>query len=247
MSIDGYYCINLYDRDDRMNEVKQIFDKYNLPVKFFRVERDKISGARGCFTSHVKIINDAYKKNLNNVLIFEDDIVCYLSKDEFDNKMNEVHDFIKNYKFDILFLGSVPNIYSRNTNRIYGNIYNTHAFCTHAYILSRSGIEKFKNLVYDGTPIDFVYMDCDNTYAIYPSIFYQNESKSDIAPAWQQFFGSKTRLIKLMETYATKVNIRLDWPIYFLVVLSMILFFLTAKLIFLIIPIIFVIGNILKQ
>ncbi|XWV24976.1 hypothetical protein QJ856_gp0803 [Tupanvirus deep ocean] len=247
MAIDKYYCINLYERDDRMYEAKTVFDKYNIPVNFFRVNKDKEDGRRGCFTSHVKIINDAYDKKLNNILIFEDDIVCYLSKEEFDQKMQQIHEFMDNNDFDILFIGSIPDIFNKRVVKVYKDIYKANAYCTHAYILSRKGIEKFRNLTYNGTPIDFVYMDSDNAYAMYPSIFYQNESKSDIAPSWHTFFGFKSDTVKLRESYATNVNIPLNWLIKSVVILSLIAFFLTSKIIFIIVPILFLVYHIVLR
>ena len=246
MTISECYCINLYERDDRMQEAKKVFEKYDLPVKFYRVYKDTESGKRGCFTSHVNIIKEAYDKQLDNILIFEDDIVCNLTKEEFDKKMVDVYDFIDKNDYDIFFLGSIPDIFNKTVTKISKNIYQVNSYCTHAYILSKTGIEKYKDLVYADISIDFIYLDSNNAFAMYPSIFYQNESKSDIAPSWFNYHGFKNNSVKLREYYAMHVNIPLSWPIVLLIISSLIAFFITKKLIFLILPILYLGYHLLK-
>jgi len=248
MSIAEYYCINLYERNDRMMDAKQIFNKYNLPVNFYRVHKDKEDGRRGCFTSHINIIKKAHDKNLDNVLIFEDDIKCSLDKQGFYKKMQTVYDFTNKYDYDIFFLGSIPDIYKKSTKKISENIYKVNAYCTHAYILSRSGINKYKNLSFDKerTSIDYIYRESDKSYAIYPSIFFQNESKSDIAPSWFSFFGSKEIIAKLREQYAAHINIPLVLHFQIIIIGSALLYMITGKMIFLLIPIIYICYQIFK-
>lgn len=233
------YCINLLERNDRLDEVKKVFEKYDIPIIYHRVRRHPEGGKKGCFTSHTDIIKEAHRKNLDHVIIFEDDIICNLSKEEFNEKMKQVYHFINNNNYDIFFLGSIPEIFNFRTTKVSSNIYKAHAYCTHAYILSRTGIKKYCNMLFSKVPIDFVYLNSDNAYAMYPSIFYQNESKSDVAPSWVDFHGFKNRLVKLRENYATNVNIQIGPLLVAIVVLCIIAFFFTFKWIFLIFPILY--------
>jgi GR25 family glycosyltransferase involved in LPS biosynthesis len=252
MVISKCYCINLYERNDRLQKAKEVFDKYNLPVEFYRVHKDNENGKRGCSISHINVIKKAYTENLNNVLIFEDDIMCNLSLEEFNSKMNEVYNFIENYEYDIFYLGSHPNFFEKTVKKISNNIYKTHAFGGYAYILSKSGINKYKDMVYFGAPPDCFYENSENAYAIYPSIFYPNESKSDIAPPWYNFIsyhilsGYTTNSFKLKEYYVTHINIPLTWPTKVLIILSFIAFIITKNLIFMILPMLFLIYHLLK-
>jgi GR25 family glycosyltransferase involved in LPS biosynthesis len=246
MTINEYYCINLYGRDDRLLEAKTVFEKYDLPVKFYRVNKDPENGARGCFNSHVGIIKEAFSKNLENVLIFEDDITCHLTKEEFDIKMKKVYNFIEKYNYDIFFLGSLPQIIDKSVVKVIDNIYKVNTILTHSYILSRSGINKYKDLVYTNIPIDFIYKESNKSYAIYPSIFYQSESKSDIAPPWFMCFGLKNSSMKLLEQYAMHINVPLRVPLKIIIIISLVLFIMTRKIIFLVVPIIFFCYYLLK-
>lgn len=246
MKINHCYCINLYESTNRKQSVSKIFEKYNLSVNFYQTQRDPVSGERGCFSSHVAIINLAYENNFENVLIFEDDIICNLTKKEFNKEMKKIYNFINNRDYDIFFLGSGPNIMNRKITHVQDNIYKTHAVLAHAYILSRSAIEKYRTLVYTGIPIDYIYQSSDKSYAIYPSIFYQDDSGSTIAPSWIQWFGQKNNIMKLREKYATSINVPLNVPIKFIIIVSLLLFFITRKIIFIIIPTIYIIYQLLR-
>lgn len=239
--IDKIYCINLYERTDRMITSKAIFDAYELPVEYHRVQRDTTSGQRGCFNSHIEIINKARSENLNNVLIFEDDIICNLSKHEFDDRMQLVYNFIKNYDYDIFFLGSSPKICFGCPTKITDNIYKTNAYLAHAYILSKSGIAKYHNLKYTGNQIDHIYSNSDKSYAIYPSIFYQSLAESDVNHSWFDKPEIRDLFGKLNENYATRISIPIILLIALLIIILMLIYVKTKRTIFLILTIILMI------
>lgn len=235
--INKMYCINLHNRNDRMEASKKIFDKYNLFVKFYRVNKDIDDPVRGCFNSHTAIIKKAYEKKFDNVLIFEDDIVCYLDKNEFDNIIQNVYNFIQTHDYDIFFLGSSPDIYNGSAKKITNNIYQVNAFNTHAYILSKSGIEKYKDLAYYNIPIDEIYSKSNKTYAFVPSIFNQNESESDLSKA--NYFGFKEYLQIFRDKYIIYVNKPIATVIKIIIIGSIILYIVTRNKIFIILPILY--------
>ena len=79
------YIINLPERGDRRAEVARQFDRIGHPVdgdrvRFFTATRpaDKgpfpSIGARGCFMSHLRVLEDALAAGLDSVLICEDDL-----------------------------------------------------------------------------------------------------------------------------------------------------------------------------
>ena len=84
---DRVQIINLHSRKDRRQETELEFSRYGFPintdkVSFFNAicptspEGFSHVGVRGCFLSHMKIIEEAKKHRLNNILILEDDI-CF--------------------------------------------------------------------------------------------------------------------------------------------------------------------------
>lgn len=79
------YVINLPERKDRLRAMKRELEKAEMPI-----DSDKVNlfpaikpqaahpfpsiGVKGCFLSHYTILKEARDKNLQNVLIMEDDL-----------------------------------------------------------------------------------------------------------------------------------------------------------------------------
>ena len=130
------YCINLYERPDRYEFMKNEFKKYNLNVKFIRNNKHKLGGRYGCFDSHIQCLKDANKNKLDTCLIFEDDI-------ELNPNINELIknclNFIQNNNVDILY-GSGYTCY---INKLYtNNIYSGKSFAAACIFLSKKSIKK---------------------------------------------------------------------------------------------------------
>ncbi len=79
--------INLYSRKDRRQETELEFQRYGFPINTEKVsffdaicptspEGFSHASVRGCFLSHKKIVEEAQKHGLKNILILEDDI-CF--------------------------------------------------------------------------------------------------------------------------------------------------------------------------
>jgi glycosyl transferase, family 25 len=110
---DRSYIINLEDRVDRRREVVREFDRagMNIPnerVRFYTAKRptDKGNfvtlGMRGCFTSHLEVLEDAQRDNLRNVLVFEDDVSFRDIGVDFQNRLL---DDLSQRRWDLLWLG----------------------------------------------------------------------------------------------------------------------------------------------
>jgi len=98
------YYINLQHRTDRKLHVEKELNKVGINANRFNAIKME-NGAIGCSMSHLKILQDAHAKQLEHVLIVEDDITFLdpeLFKTQFD-KFLEVH----GDKWDvILFAGN---------------------------------------------------------------------------------------------------------------------------------------------
>lgn len=111
------YVINLKERVDRFEYIKNEFNNYNLNI----IEAIKHNeGWKGCFKSHKKCIKIAIKKKLDFIIVMEDD--CLKTK-YFDNKINEIINYLSNNKekWDI-FLGGVTCAYNEKNELINKNI-----------------------------------------------------------------------------------------------------------------------------
>lgn len=134
------YCINLIDRDDRMQEVSKRFAKVGLDttVTFHRVHRHEKGGRYGCFDSHRQIVRTALEDGLERIMIFEDD--CDFN-DGWEQVVLDSKEFLDSGEyFDALLLGSRMHWVEEKTTK---NIWRVKATNNHAYILSKSGMELY--------------------------------------------------------------------------------------------------------
>jgi len=201
IEIDKVYCITLFHRNDRQEEIMKQCDKYNMPITFFKTEKDEEDPVRGCATSHLECIKDAKRNNYNNVLILEDDM---LFDDNIIQAFFEINETVKvPENFDIFFLGYNSNCgyrYDRNVINLLS------AQCAHSYIVSNKAFDEILNNFdkdwsefkewnerigdedkqnFDVKAIDLFYAKIichrlKNSFGIYPMISYQQPGHSDI-------------------------------------------------------------------
>lgn len=145
---DEIVCINLDISKDRKQHAEYYFKKLNIPAKFFTTSKHKNGGMYGCFDSHIKILKYAYEKNLDNILIFEDDFLPTSSYSE--EKLAIAIDFMKSNKdWDIFHLGYsfIKDSFKGGISTIFdGELYNNdiiqyNPFCTQALCYSKKSIK----------------------------------------------------------------------------------------------------------
>jgi len=149
------YCINLNYRTDKWKTCLEQFEKIGIHNRVERFEAIKFEGSHpyvnirsaGCFASHRAAINLIKERNLNNALIFEDDV-------EFVNDVNKhlslsLNELKKQNSWDIFYLGmhvgygfdiSRPN--DIPLERVSANLLKVNvALCAHAQAYSREAAE----------------------------------------------------------------------------------------------------------
>jgi hypothetical protein len=168
-------------------------------------------------------MKEAYEKGYKNLLIFEDDIV--INEDRWKEELPKCIEFMKNNKdWEIFFLGCAPIIYdpSFKTRQVVGNIYQTHALTTHAYVVSRDYMERLSKVPYIGVRIDKITSESKHSYGCLPSIVYQTgDFISDIQSTSYGMLKDLTTLT--VETYAINVKTPLHVIIIILIVAVIIL------------------------
>ena len=135
--IDNVSWVENFDKDNwDINEVKSqfpfIFEK-NVQGRYLR--HSEISLA----LKHCWIMMDGIENNYDSILIFEDDVILAKSFVESFNKFkNQLPE-----NWDICFVGSCSNLHCRTVEGL--NVYRVNqSRCCHAYMLSKSGLEKMK-------------------------------------------------------------------------------------------------------
>lgn len=219
---DSIRCITLISRKDRYLSSRSVFNKHNIPVKYYKTTKHPNGGIQGCFESHINVISEAYDSGAERLLIFEDDIID--TKFLTDKTMKRVIRFLKKADWDIFFLGPQPVIQKwamRKTK--FKSIYQMHSICGHAYILNRPYMKKIRNMSYIDVPIDCLYKYNEKSYGHVPSLFRQRASESNISGhMFNRFSLSKMGYIKFFEYYSLYINLPLP---LFVSILAIVIFF----------------------
>jgi glycosyl transferase family 25 len=102
--ITNTYYINLEHRTDRKQHVVEQLTNIGITnaSRFNAIKID--NGAIGCSMSHLKILQDAYKNNLDHILIVEDDIT-FLDPELFKTQLNKFLNTHKHWDV-VLFAGN---------------------------------------------------------------------------------------------------------------------------------------------
>src|SRR5713226_781545 len=136
-------CINLDRRPDRWEKMRSRFSESGIDrvLRFPAIDGSSVEipsawqsfpGAYGCLQSHLAIVENACKKALPSVLIFEDDVV--LDPDLDANFARYVKQLPADW--DMLFFGA---IHGQPLIKVAGNIIRiTHSLSTYAYALKQT-------------------------------------------------------------------------------------------------------------
>jgi hypothetical protein len=192
------FCINLVSRPDRQREVSQELHEVGLLpfVEFYNPVKSSVSGAVGCYTSHVTVMRMAQERNLPWVLVLEDDL--RFDRDRLRQHLNHLVESLArlqegNDDWDVLYLGHNPVASGAAIIRD-GEflIYRTSTMQTHAYIANLRS-EKMKDFIGQKLPtadlldkgnsiyhIDNYFGRTMRQLGVYPMFVFQKpESKSD--------------------------------------------------------------------
>ena len=124
--------INLKNNVERMERVTKELKKINVNCERFDAIYNEEQGIVGCCMSHIECLKLAQKKNLSQIMIWEDDSI-FVEEDmtKFQNSIVEFTHKIK--KWDVLLLSGVTFIPYKEINKHFIQIYNTQ--CANAYIV----------------------------------------------------------------------------------------------------------------
>ena len=105
--ITNVFYINLTERADRRAQVEQQLSKVGLP-NFNRFNAIKLpNGALGCSMSHLKCLQLAKERNLDHILIVEDDII-FLNPGIFIGQLNKFLQHNKEWDMLLIAGNNVP-------------------------------------------------------------------------------------------------------------------------------------------
>ena len=133
-------CKNLYTKILDSDILTKFFSK--LKISGLAITQNEIA----CYLSHIKLWENLYKKGVKNVIIFEDDIIFSP-----ELRKKDIIDVIENSKgFDLIFLGHCDDMFVNKQHKPGTGL------CTHAYVVSNSGLEKLINFDTKINKVDYI-------------------------------------------------------------------------------------------
>lgn len=148
-NFESIVCISLDETTERRKHVDKIAQRLNIPIEYHISSRHPDGGRIGCFMSHLTVIKKMYDAGVKYGLIFEDDFVPTPGYDV--NIIRNVTQFMKsNNDWEIIQLGwNTLNMYNLiiMANHVTQNIKKFKGLGTHAYCISRRGMEKVLSLI----------------------------------------------------------------------------------------------------
>jgi GR25 family glycosyltransferase involved in LPS biosynthesis len=175
------YVINLDKRVDRISELK-------LPLEWERFSATdgqkyvdnipKERGWRGCYDSHVRLIEKTINDDAELFIIFEDDVEVT------DNFMDKLETIINNVpeNWELLFLGGW-NVGEKIKINDYVDLAEK-VYCMHAYMFkpetAKKLLNKFKNRVYKIDVLLCELLPDINAYICNPTLAWQRPGFSNI-------------------------------------------------------------------
>lgn len=188
--VDKIYVVNLLKRTDRLLQITEDFEKYEIPFERFQaIENDR--GAEGLRDTMKLLFESCVEKGYRNVLVFEDDADFVIEKFWFHDTMDKVAIQLPD-NYHICFLGcqlTVTPSHFHSPNLISAQ----KMFSTHAAIYSLQGMKEILSRDFD-FPIDNYYVaeiqPMGHCYCTYPLLCSQREGYSDIGHnfiSWKPF------------------------------------------------------------
>lgn len=139
---DEIHCINLDERTDRWDDIQKEFDKAGIRDRVIRFPAIKDPDGRiGVIKSNLTIVKSALERGLNNVLIFEDDMIFI--KDNPNKYLELAIKETEGIDWSLFFLGA--NTHTRLHKLKPHLVLLKNAFACHAYALNKNIFIPFIN------------------------------------------------------------------------------------------------------
>lgn len=183
------FCVHTEDRPDREENVTKQAEKYGLEIEIVEFEKDEESPVRGCCSSHQAILEMAKQRDLDKVMVIEND-VCFE-----ENPLPYV-DGPLGLPANMLYLGgTLSRIYYEEPTRLEGSdtiglltVKPTHTFLDLDKMI-RSRRQEVLVLTMDASPEStfetFGATDYSNAYIVSG----ENAAESDVVSSRQRVVG----------------------------------------------------------
>lgn len=189
------YLINMDEHTDRLELTKKEFETAGIKnytrfsgVKYNdgKTTQDRIIG---CKLSHINIIKEAKKQNLEYVIILEDDIQF---NPQWQTYIPNIKNFVENNEWNLFYFGGSHFKDNANRKLISDRIFQVSTtYTTHAYMCHSNTYDFYLSLEDTMHPIDNILVDNiqkkGKSYCIHPNIIWQRTGISYIQNAHRDY------------------------------------------------------------
>ena len=167
-------CINLNTRKDKKRYMKIQAKRKDIHLKYYTATLNK-NPKKGCLMSHLEVINNAERDNVEQLLVLEDDAKFTINPRILTEPPSD---------WDMLYLGGTVHRVMNRDNKSWPRIT---CWTTHAYIINMKNkklLEDIRKAVDYEEEIDRFYLEKIhpnyNVYMSNPMVAIQKEGYSDI-------------------------------------------------------------------
>jgi GR25 family glycosyltransferase involved in LPS biosynthesis len=127
-----------------------------IPIEIYTAETHSKGGTYGCWKSHKHVLLKALQKNLEYVLIFEDDacITSEFNVNAFYSILDQIQTLPKDW--DLIGLGGIASCWSSAPQQYSSTFYNTPFYELHSYIASKKFMQSIVYMNYEGQ-VDYAF------------------------------------------------------------------------------------------
>ena len=194
LGCDAVYLINLYERTERLDIVRDVMKAINLDTRttLLQVDRHADGFLVGCWSSHRQVAMHALSRGYSRVLIFEDDLQLF--DKGWESQIPIMKDILDNYsdkECERLMLGYIPVLPYPLSLKKYGmRVLKGKFLCTHAYVANYSHLVRLAEQVCDKEFVDSLSVGMYNksgidywlrevipnrTFAMFPPLVRQSQ------------------------------------------------------------------------
>lgn len=192
------YVINIKEREDRFNSIKQKFAQYkNINIiQIDAIKHEK--GVIGCFLSHKKCIQFAKDNSMKNIIVIEDDCEI-IDPETFEEKIINLKKYLDDNDDWYIFLGGVFHLtYLNLVKKVDNNLYQINSgYCTHFIIYNHKSYDTFLNADETKSPIDHIWQNKFPALIIIPFIATQSDSYSNINNSFESSYRRRIKITNI--------------------------------------------------
>ena len=170
-NLENVYYINLEEQIERKKSVEEQLNKLQWKYECFNAIKT-LNGRIGCSMSHLKLLEMAKEKNLDYIVIIEDDIQ-FINPEFYSNLLEKFFDSKINY--DVLLLaGNLREPYTQINDYV---LKITKSWTTTGYIVKKHYYDKLINNITESIKLLSLYPDYHCLFAV--DAYWQHLQKID--------------------------------------------------------------------